>query len=119
MVTFTYGTLSVQLRNPDFGDKEDIEIRRINRKTRGGDLVMYRDPSWPKFVTYDWKWSFLKQSDLYRMLDFMKRSLGQRITVVDYEGRTLSNAIITTPAEQFSQDGREDYKAALKFQVDL
>jgi len=119
MITLTYGLNSVTLRNPDFNDKESVEIRRINRKTRGGDLVIFRDSNWPKFVTYTWKFSYLTQNDLYNLLTFMRNSLGQKITILDYEGRTLNNCIITTPADEVSQEGVEDYQAGFSFQVDL
>jgi hypothetical protein len=119
MVTFTFGPFVLQLINPDFGDRESLEIRRVSRKTRGGDLVVFRDPGWPKFATYQWKWSFLNQGDLSRLLYFVRQSLGQVITVVDYEGRTLTGCIITTPANEVSQEGREDYRAGLSFQVTL
>ena len=119
MITLTKDTLSIQLRNPDFGDKETVDIRRINRKTRGGDLVVYRDPAWPKYVTYTWQFSGLTQDDLYRLIYFMRQTLGQEITIIDYEGRTLNNCIITTPTEDLSQDGVEEFKAAFTFQVPL
>lgn len=118
MITLTFGSLSVQLRNPDFGDKESVEVRRVSRKTRGGDIILYRDPAWPKYVTYEWKWSFLFERDLQNLLHFMRQSLGQVISVTDYEGRVMS-AIITTPAGEVSQEGVEDYRASLSFQMDL
>jgi hypothetical protein len=117
MITLSLGSLSVSLRNPDFGDKDSLEIRRINRKTRGGDLVMYRDPIWPRYETITWKFSFLKQTDLYNLLYFLRQTIGQKITIVDFEGRTRVNCIITTPAEEVSQDGRQDYKAGFTFEV--
>jgi hypothetical protein len=119
MVTLTFGTRVLELRNPDFGDTESVDIRRINRRLRGGDPVLFRDPMWPRSITYTWKWSFLSQADLTRLLDFMRASLGQEITIVDYEGVTHAPCIITTPSEEVSQDGVEDYKAGLSFQVEL
>lgn len=119
MVTFTFGSLSLQLINPDLGDRESLEIRRVSRKTRGGDLIVFRDPNWPKFATYQWKWSFLSQKDLSELLYFVRETLGQKIVVTDYEGRTLTDCIITTPANEVSQEGREDYHAGLSFQVPL
>lgn len=119
MITLTKDALSLSLRNPDFGDKETIEIQRINRKTRGGDLVLYRDPTWPKTAIYTWQFSGLKQDDLYHLIEFVKATLGQTITIIDYEGRTLNNCIITTPTEELTQDGVEEFKASFTFQVPL
>lgn len=119
MINLSYGTLVVGLRNPDFGDKETVETRRISRKTRGGDLQVYRDSMWPRTATYMYAWSYLKQNDLYALLYFMRETLGQQIVIIDYQGRTLTPCIITTPANEVSQDGREDYKASFTFQVEL
>jgi hypothetical protein len=118
MITLAQGSLSVTLRNPDIGDSETIESRRIQRKNRGGDLIMFRDPIWPKFQTLSYEWSFLKRNDLLSLLEFVKETLGQEITLTDYNGRTYT-AIITTPSEEVTQAGRKNFTAKLSFQVEL
>lgn len=118
MITLTQGTLSVQLRSPDFGNTDALEIRRINRKTRGGDLLVFRDPQWPKTRTFQVKFQFLKEADLSRLLDFIHRTLGQIVTFVDHEGRSW-NGIIITPGDEVSQPGTNNYAGQFTFQVQL
>lgn len=118
MITLTQGALSVTLRDPDFGDTDVIESRRIQRKNRGGDLILFRDPIWPRTETLNFEFSFLSKLQLNQLLLFIEETLGQEITLVDYNGRSY-NGIITTPSGELSQAGREDFKAKFSFQVEL
>lgn len=116
MFTMTFGTRTITLRNPDFGNKHGVEVRRIQAKTRGGDLLIYRDPMWAKTSFFEYKFSFLTQDKLTELLEFMKLTLGQIISITDHEGFTRSG-IITSPNDPVSQEGREDYQAGFKVQV--
>ncbi len=115
MITLTYGTTSITLRNPDFGNRETLDIRRISRKTRGGDLVVYRDPDWPKIDTVIYKFSYLFPDDQTRLRSFMKLTLGVDVTMLDYEGRTWTG-VITDVTGDFSQEERENYVVGFKFE---
>lgn len=116
MLTMTFGSRTITLRNPDFGNKHGIEVRRIQRKTRGGDLIVVRDPAWAKTSFFDYKFSFLTQDKLSELLAFMKETLGQIITITDHEG-FVRQGIIISPSDPVSQEGREDYQAGFKVQV--
>jgi hypothetical protein len=118
MITLTKGDLTVQLRNPDFGDTDAIELRRIQRRSRGGDLILYRDPNWPKTETLTYEFSFLKRQDLMSLANFIQETLGQDITLTDYNGRTYT-AIIITPSEELVQSGIDNFTTRLSFQVEL
>lgn len=118
MLTLTKGSLSVTLRNPDFGDTDAIESRRIQRKSRGGDLILFRDPMWPKTETFTFEFSFLSRPKQMQLLQFVIETLGQEVTLVDYNGRSF-NGIITTPSEELAQAGRDNYTAKFSFQVEL
>lgn len=115
MVTLTYGSLSMTLRNPDFENVDRIEVSRISRKTRGGDLVIYRDPAWPTTRSFDLKFSFLSEIQTRNLLRFLDQSLGQNIVLVDWEGRSWTG-IITTPLAEVTQPGRENKTAHFLFQ---
>lgn len=118
MITLASGSLSIQLRNPEFGNSDSVDVRRINRKTRGGDLMVYRDPIWPKTRIFKVNFIFLKQDDLSRLLDFIHRTVGQIVTYTDYEGQVWSGIIIT-PGDEVSQPGTNNYAATFSFQVQL
>ena len=38
----------VVLRKPEFGNKDRLQFNRISRETRGGTLIVFADPMWPK-----------------------------------------------------------------------
>lgn len=117
-ITLTKGSLTVTLRDPDFGDTDTIESRRIQRKSRGGDLIMYRDPMWPKTETFTFEFSYLKRQDLMNLVLFIEETLGQEITLTDYNGRVFQG-IITTPSEELAQSGLENFTTKFSFQVEL
>ena len=45
------GTFSVSLRAPNLGNKDRLSFNRVLRETRGGTLVVFADPIWPKVQT--------------------------------------------------------------------
>ena len=115
MVTFTLGTQTISLRDPDFGDSDKIEIARIKRKSRGGDDIIYRDPQWPISETKDMRFSYLNQKQVSALLVFIDNTLGQVITMIDFEGRTWIG-IITSPTADTSQPNRDGWSAQVVFQ---
>jgi hypothetical protein len=117
MITLTYGTRTLELHGPTFGNKESLESRRIYRKTRGGDLDVYRDDDWPEttILDYDFNIPTCGEDQVYQIIDFLKASLGQEVTLEDYEGRTW-NVIILTPAEELIESARESLTFKLQFQ---
>jgi hypothetical protein len=114
--TFTFGTNVVVLRDPDFDNVERFETSRLNTKTRGGDLVLYRDPMWPVSTIFDWHFSYLSEKQTQDLLRFLDLSLGQDVTVTDFEGRTWVG-VITTPAGEVVQPERQNKTAHIVFQV--
>lgn len=116
MITLSFsGVKSVTLRNPDFNNQQNIEISRINRKTTGGDLIIFRNPVWPTTEVLDYKFSFLSQIDVNNLLEFIYQTLGQIVTLVDYEG-VIWTGIIITPAAEITQPGRDNHAAHFQFQ---
>ena len=114
-IVLTFGTLVLTLRNPEFGDSRNLEIARINRKTRGGDLVVFRDPMWPKTEVLRFAFDYLTETKAYALDHFLKVSLGQEITLVDYEGRSWTG-IIRAPQGSIKQQGRCQYQADFEFE---
>jgi hypothetical protein len=107
---------TVTLRSPDFGNKTKIEVRKINRKSRGGDIIMYRDSEWPRTSFYQVSFSFLKEQQAKDLLKFLMDTLGEIISFTDHEGFTR-NGIVITPNDPIVQAGREDFQASFEIQV--
>ena len=58
-------TDSVTLRAPNLGNKDRLSFNRILRETRGGTLVVFADPIWPKIQTLVLTFSGLPTSVLW------------------------------------------------------
>ena len=117
-VLLTFGTLSVQLPSPEFGNVNGLAQSRIQMSSRGGDLIIYRDPSWPTTETLKYQFKDLSNSRAKRFLAFIDASLGQDITLVDYEGVSWTG-IITNPDTAVTQEGPELGAACGGFNVEI
>lgn len=115
---YTAPTLSVELRNPNFDNVEQFEFRRINRRTRGGTLDLYRDESWPKLKRLIYSFSWLSDSQRVDLLDFLNRSLGQEIGILDFESRQW-RGVILTPSSAISEPKRNGHSITLEFEGEL
>lgn len=115
MLSLHYLSNAVTLRDPDFGNIDRLEESRINRKTRNGDLEIFRDPNWPTNEIQDYKFSFLSQNQITALLNFFDITLGQTITLIDHENFTWEG-IILTPSNEVSQPERQGFTASFQFQ---
>ena len=63
LVSLTDPTDNVVLRAPDFGNKDRLGFNRVLRETRGGTLIVFADPEWPKTQTLALNFSGLTQAE--------------------------------------------------------
>ncbi len=84
-ITFTYLDTVLTLKRPQIGDTNKIEYAMINRRTRGGDLKIFRDNQWPKTETFTYKFDSINSSKAKEFLFFVEDSFGQDIVLEDYE----------------------------------
>ena len=121
-LTLTYPFLSptttVVLRNPEFNNKDSLTFTRINRVTRGGTLVVYADPIWPKVQKLSVEVHSLRSSQADALLNFFDQSLGKEIGLLDHEGRQW-RGIITNPDSPVVNPGRSDYSTSFEFEGKL
>lgn len=116
MVRFVYQELDFQLRSPEFGDVNSLEFTRINRRTRGGDLIIYRDATWPSAELFRMTFTLLKPEEREKLFTLISRSLGKNITFQDHEGYTW-NGLITNPETPITKDNRYSETVVIEFQV--
>lgn len=117
-ITYACGALILRLKAPELGNGDRIEFLRIQRETRGGDLEVYSDPVWPKIETLIWTFKNLKRADSINVLAFLEQTVGQTITLLDYEGNTWTG-IISTPAPDVkctSDKNCGSYEVTIEFQ---
>lgn len=117
-ITLTYGTLILILPNPQVGDARGLESARINQRTRGGDLILFRDPQWPQTRTLRFGFTHLSEKQKSDLLHFLEMSLADTITITDYEGR-IWQGVIRTPIANVIQEGQFNYQAEFEFEGDL
>lgn len=115
---YTSPTLTLTLPNPSFGDKDRLNFNRINRETRGGTLVIYSDPKWPKTQTLAIQVDNLNPNQAEDMISFLRTSLGQEIGLLDWENRQW-RGIVTTPDARITHVSRQDRSIAFEFQGQL
>lgn len=105
--------ISVLLPSPDFGNTEELNFDRINRRTRGGDLIVYRDPEWTHTITLKLKFSYMTQLKVNAILSFYTATLGKAITLRDWENFSWTGVITSPP--KISQPGPNNYVAEFQF----
>jgi hypothetical protein len=111
-------TDSVTLRAPNLGNKDRLSFNRILRETRGGTLIVFADPIWPKIQTLVLTFSGLRSIQVQQLLAFLETHLGEEIGLLDWEGR-IWKGIVTTPEEPVVQDGKDSFSASLEFEGEL
>ncbi len=122
LLTLTYPyvtpTLTVVLRNPEFGNKDNLTFTRVNRQTRGGTLVVFADAFWPKVQLLHIEIRCLKSQQVEDLLNFFTQSLGKEVGLLDHENRQW-HGIITDPDAAVSNPGRGDYSVTFEFEGEL
>ena len=71
-------TDEVTLRAPDFGNKDRLGFNRVLRETRGGTLVVFADPQWPKTQTLALNFSGLSRTRPSLSLPFSATILARK-----------------------------------------
>lgn len=118
-LTLTYPYVSpsttLSLRNPAFGNKDRLNFNRINRETRGGTLIVFADPKWPKTQTLVVQIDALTRNQIVDLLAFISISLGKEIGLLDWEGRQW-RGVIVTPDAQVTHVSKHDRSVTFEFQ---
>jgi len=109
---------SVTLRAPNLGNKDRLGFNRVLRETRGGTLIVFADPAWPKVQTLVLNFSGLSGEQARQLLAFLDAHLGEEVGVYDWEHRYWTG-VITTPTEPVVQDGRDRFSASFEFEGEL
>ncbi len=100
----TAPSLILTLRGPELGNRDQLHSVRINRETRGGTLVVYADPDWPKREQLNLQFTGLTESEGEDILEFLRDTLGQQIKLRDWEGKEWT-VLTVSPGNPFTQRG--------------
>lgn len=105
----------VTLRHPNLGDINRLAFDRINRETRGGTLVVFADPIWPKIETLLMTFSVLKREEADELLRFMLATIGRKVRLIDWENRAWIGVIVN-PQDPIVEDRRNSFTASFEFE---
>ena len=111
-------TDSVGLKTPNLGNKDRLAFNRVLRETRGGTLIVFADPIWPKVQTLVLTFSGLLRVEAYELQTFISDHLGQEIGLIDWEHRYW-RGVITTPDEPLVEDRFDSYTTSFDFEGEL
>ena len=114
-VRFRYQTNDVYLRKPEFDDTYGYEFTRIKRNSRGGDLIISRDPMWPSQKTFRISFAYLTAQEIAQMLDFTQASLGRKVRYLNYDNIEWEGYIMN-PQGETVQAGRSNRTLTIEFQ---
>jgi len=99
--------IRINLRGPELGNTEYIDLGIINRKTRGLTQKTYYDSDWPIIHRLSITVTALSQSVANELLDFVTLTIGKKIRYNDHLDNDWDGFILT-PTNKIVQSGRGD-----------
>jgi len=109
---------SVALKTPNLGNKDRLSFQRVIREARGGTLIVYADPIWPKTQTLALTFTGLLRVEAHELLTFIDDHLGLEIGLIDWEHRYW-RGIITQPDEPAIEDKFDRFTVNFQFEGEL
>lgn len=95
-------TSTITLRKPLLGNKDELQLTRIQRETRGGDLKTFIDASWPQIRVQRFKFELVTDDIRDNYFNFLMLSLGLKVKLTDHEGRVWHGYILTPDGESIT-----------------
>lgn len=116
---FSSPTLTVNLRNPEFGDIDSVDTNAVMRQTRGGEFKTVKETSWFSQETLSLSFKSLTRLQAVSLIDLFEESAGDEIGLIDWYGRTWKGFISENPSEILQGIGNlydANYSAQFKFE---
>ena len=114
-------TVTLEVPCPAIGDIERYSNQRILRETRGGDLIVYRDPTWPEDNELALTFTNIRETDRDKFVQLLAETLGTEIKYTDHFAQ-IWKVIITNPDTAIvtdSEKGCGSYTINLTLNVEL
>ncbi len=107
---------TITLRVPELGNRNIVELQRINRKTRGGTLIVWSESQWPKNERMLVEIKAMTEAKATELLTFIALTLGQEFGYTDWENNT-HKVVLLNPDTAIQRDGICKMSASLDFEV--
>ena len=108
-------THSVTLRNPEFGNAERTESNSVNRESRHGTMLGYRDPTWPTIKTKTFNVTSLTLETINTLKEFLTDTAGLKIKLTDHNDETFTGFILTSNNEIITLKDTCSYDVSFEF----
>ena len=117
-VTFTFGGFSFSCKAPIWDNSTELQFSRVSRRSRGGDLIIFRDPMWPESMTLKMEFTFLTTLQKDNFIKLFQLSLGEIVYYQDYLGQTWQGLILN-PGEPVTKPNRMGFATKVELQGGL
>lgn len=114
---FICGPDTLTLPAPEFGNQEKFETLRINRKSRGGDLKIFRATYWPRTKVLSLSWNYLDRNKRNAILLFLRKNLGKQVVLYNYDN-SIYTGVIRTPEGEFIENQSGLHTLKLEFETE-
>lgn len=111
------GPESIVFPAPDFDNIEKFEVLRVNRRSRGGDLKIFRATYWPKTKVLTMQWSYLDYLVRNEFIRFARRNLGKQMVMYAYDNQVYTG-VIRTPESEFTETQSGQHVLKLEFETE-
>lgn len=105
-------------RQPELGNVDRLSFQRVNSRSRGGDIILFRDNDWPKTETLVLTFKFTCAPEAESFKTFLRVTLGRFVNYQDHEAQ-IWHGVITTPDAAVVQEGLNDWSITIEFEGDL
>lgn len=99
---------------PVFGDIRRRDFQRINRRSRGNDLIVYRDPAWVVSDHITIRLNNMNAQQRLELVNFLEFTTGLVVRLTDYENN-IWRGFIMNPNTPITQTGMCRYSCELQF----
>lgn len=89
-------TTTITLRNPNLGNSEISQMKRVVNTTRGNTVRWYRPQNWPKARMRAYTFTGISRTLADSLIAFLYASAGKPVGLLDYESQQWTG-LITNP----------------------
>lgn len=108
-ISSTLLPLTLNLPAPSIDSNQNSQqYSRINNRTRGGDLILFRASYWPKSRTISMTWNDLNSEHRNNLLRFLKLTLGKLLTLNSHDEQTYTGIILNPDTAVKENSGQEN-----------
>ncbi len=108
-------TDGIALPDPEIGDIRRIETNVINRDSRGGEHLAFKDATWPNNELFSWSWALLNDTEKSALETFFITNAGLEVTIVDHNDDEWVGVLSTDTLDIRILESGCSYTVALDF----